>query len=226
MFALPVFSKLTIAYLDRIAAGDAVRAGIIAQKMSAVWPDMRQAYAHEVQAQGGVPAGTSWPSSIPASWSGDTQTVGVVSIQRQTSQSSPLYQAAAGLYDVPNSSLAAAARAVLAQMPSDAQGRSYVRSASSATPSSLPQILDALISGTVAEDTLIPMGTSSATTTPAPTPPPRQAAPPASVVLPDMHITASSPVPRSITWPWYALGGALAIGIGVYAYQRIQRGKS
>lgn len=47
-----------------------------------------------------------------------------------------------------------------------------------------------------------------------------------SVTLPPMTITASSVRPQSITWPWYALGGAIAIGIGVYGYQRIKRGRA
>lgn len=47
---------------------------------------------------------------------------------------------------------------------------------------------------------------------------------PRTTTLPEISITASSPVAQSITWPWYALGGAVAIGIGVYGYQRIKRG--
>jgi len=47
---------------------------------------------------------------------------------------------------------------------------------------------------------------------------------PAPIELPSMTITASSPVAQSVTWPWYALGGAVAIGLGVFAYQRIKRG--
>ena len=44
------------------------------------------------------------------------------------------------------------------------------------------------------------------------------------IALPEMTITASSPAAHSLTWPWYALGAAVAIGIGVYGYQRIKRG--
>jgi hypothetical protein len=67
-------------------------------------------------------------------------------------------------------------------------------------------------------------GTAATPAPPARTLPSAPAPHTSSVVLPDMTITASSPVAQSITWPWYALGGAVAIGIGVFAYQRIKRG--
>lgn len=59
-----------------------------------------------------------------------------------------------------------------------------------------------------------------------PSVPTPQTSSPSPIELPSMTITASSPTGQSITWPWYALGGAVAIGIGVYGYQRIKRGKS
>lgn len=223
MYALPVFGALTIAMLDRLAAGDAVRAGVIASKMSGIWPDMRNAFASEMQQQGGVPSGTSWPASIPSSWTGDTQTIGVLSLQRQTAQGSALYTAAATLYDVPASQLATVARSVLATIPQGAQGRAYVASASSASPAALPGILDALISGTIATSTLptvaAPSTTSSGASDPQPVSRPPVSTP---IALPATVITATVPRPTSSNWPWYALGGAVAIGIAVFAVQRLR----
>lgn len=66
--------------------------------------------------------------------------------------------------------------------------------------------------------------------TPAPAPPtrppvttPRTSTP---IELPGMTITAPAPRSGSITWPWYVLGGAVAIGLGTYGYFRIKRGKA
>lgn len=41
------------------------------------------------------------------------------------------------------------------------------------------------------------------------------------VELPGMTITGSGVAPSRSNWGWWALGGAIAIGLGVFAYQRI-----
>lgn len=58
---------------------------------------------------------------------------------------------------------------------------------------------------------------------PAPSTPaaPRTSSP---VELPAMTITASAAAPSRSNWGWYALGGAVAIGLGVYAWQRLSGG--
>ncbi len=225
MFALPVYARLTIALMDRLAAGDSVRASILTQKMAAIWPDMKSAFASEVQAQGGVPSGTTWPAALPATWTGDTQTIGVLSLQRQVAAGTPLYTAAANLYDVPAPSMVARAQAVLATVPAGASGREYVAISSSASPGDLPRNLDAMIAGTVALSAVPPLtqaassssGSSTQTTAPI-VPRPSTSTP---IQLPGMTITGSSPTPSSSNWGWWALGGVVAIGLGVYAYQKI-----
>jgi hypothetical protein len=218
--ALPIFGRLAYAYLARGGQGDDLRAAFVLRKLSQVYPSLLADFRRELVENGYTTASTAtFGSSIPDTWTGDTPTIIALAIQGATSPATPTWNAADQLHDATLATLPRVARSVVDVTPSSAPVREYILPVAAASPSAIGTTLDALIAQTRA---------AAAATTPRasdPRPAPAPAIVPHATTLdlgPAGVITARPPTSTAApTWPWWVLGGVVAIGLGVFAYQRI-----
>jgi len=218
--ALPVIGGLAVAYLDRIASGDTTRAAIVMTELVSVWPDFRADFAREIAeanaAAGGRPLSVTYPSTLSPTWGGATQIIIATSVHIAASPSSALGVASDALYDANAANLRESALAVMNVLPASAPLRRYVRAASGSI-SSIPGALDTAITATVAYGSVGP-AQDPPPAPPAPPAPPRSSTP---FVAADTRIVGSTGSPTSSNWAWWALGGAAAVGLLIFAGVRL-----
>ncbi len=211
--ALPVIGGLAVAYLDRIASGDTTRAAIVMTEFVSVWPDFRADFARELAEQNGQPTSVPLPASLRPEWGGPTRDALVLSLM--SSASTPVWNAATdALAESSIADLRPRALAIMNAIPQSSPLRRYVRIASGSI-SSIPTGLDAAIAGTVAEGVVGP----------AQLPPPAPPAPPsrssAPFVAEPTRIVGQTGSATSSSWAWWAVGGAVGVGLLIYAGVRI-----
>lgn len=220
--ALSAFAPLSWAYLERMAAGDAARGAVILGKLSAIYPSLRHDLVTEFETAG--LALSSLPPTIPATWTGATISMVGYSIVA-VSRSGTALEAAARATMEPGATprIGMLAQGVMQATPSQfitadvaTRVRSFASPISSASVSAVAGVIDRLLGDSLARPMQVGAITSSNDPRPAASPPvvPTQ--------LPSTTIAAAPPTSaQSPMWPWFAIGGVIAVGLAVFAYQRL-----
>lgn len=228
---------LAVTYLDRMASGDATRGSIVLSKFAEVWPDLRVSFASEIGQ-----SVSALPTAIPSVWDGSTREI--VRFVLPTGSSATVRALADQIGQTQIASqLRDRAKVYLEYIPTTNPARAFAARVAEADIGSLPQTLDALISGVIA-GAAVPTGSSAqrfnpravqAFRVPSMQQSVRAALSNAGVpqgpgssfydggtptMLEPMTITGQSRVLGIPTWGWVVGGSVLAIGLGVFAYRK------
>lgn len=237
-----VLTSLAVAFIDRQAAGDAVRASIVLTKLSQVWPEVRADFARDFAATGVSTA--NLPAAIPDIWDGATRAIvaSVLPIGSATAQA--LAQQIGSAQTVRD--IRAPATRLLELVPVSNPARQFAGRVAAADVSALPQTLENLISSVLVGSVLdsgAPMGTSRQVFNPSlvtqfrvPSINSRvqsmlsnagRGSPSADVVqdgggllMPETHITGQVGVLGIPTWGWVVGGLVVAGGVGIFVWRR------
>lgn len=158
-----VLTSLAVAYIDRQAAGDAVRASVVLTKLSQVWPEVRADFARDI---GQSPA--ALPAAIPDIWDGASRGV-IAAVLPVGSETARALAHQIGSEQIVRNIRQPASR-LLELIPASNPARVFAARVAAADVSALPQTLENLISSVLVGSVLdagAPLGASRQTINPA-----------------------------------------------------------